>query len=193
MFHVYSAVTGEAIAVVDQTILAHGSVKELKQYLAELLGIPRFRLRLLQKNCCLLEDELPNALEEVQLVVMQYLSRDAEQEKGLMLACERRDVALLEWYLNQPQAPTFEGEERCTPLYVASSNASIECVSLLVEARAYINLGRTDIAVSPLCIAAAKGHTEVVRLLVQWGSQQRSTYRRRWVNSSLFGSTEWAS
>ena len=34
MFHVYSAVTGEAIAVVDQTILAHGSVKELKQYLA---------------------------------------------------------------------------------------------------------------------------------------------------------------
>ena len=121
---------------------------------------------------------MPNALEEVQLVVMQYLSRDAEQEKGLMLACERRDVGLLGWYLNQPQAPTFEGEQRCTPLYVASLHGSIECVSLLIEARAYINLGRTDIAVSPLCIAAAKGHTGLIRLLVQWGANKDERTRK---------------
>ena len=48
---VVSAVTGESIAVLEKEEFADASVKVLKQRLAQQIGIPRFRLRLLQDNC----------------------------------------------------------------------------------------------------------------------------------------------
>ena len=51
MVEVLSAVTGESIAVFQDEELADASVKALKKRLAQKLGVPRFRLRLLQDNC----------------------------------------------------------------------------------------------------------------------------------------------
>ena len=57
MLEVLSAVTGEPIAVFEEVDFAEGSVKALKQRLAQTIGIPRFRLRLLQDNCALDDDQ----------------------------------------------------------------------------------------------------------------------------------------
>ena len=54
---VLSAVTGESVAVFEHEELADASVKALKQRLAQKLGFPRFRLRLLQDNCPLDDDQ----------------------------------------------------------------------------------------------------------------------------------------
>ena len=57
MLEVLFAVTGESIAVFEDDELADASVKGLKQRLAQKLGLPRFRLRLLQDNCPLDENQ----------------------------------------------------------------------------------------------------------------------------------------
>ena len=57
MLEVFSAVTGESIAVFEEVEFAEGSVKALKKRLAQKIGIPRFRLRLLQDNCALDDDQ----------------------------------------------------------------------------------------------------------------------------------------
>ena len=51
MLEVLSAVTGESMAVFEEVDLAEGSVKALKQRFAQKIGIPPFRLWLLQDNC----------------------------------------------------------------------------------------------------------------------------------------------
>ena len=51
MLEVLSAVTGESIAVFEDKEIADASVKTLKQRLARKIGLPRFRLRLLQDSC----------------------------------------------------------------------------------------------------------------------------------------------
>ena len=47
---VVSAVTGESIAVFEKEEFADASVKAFKQRLAQQIGLPRFRLQLLQDN-----------------------------------------------------------------------------------------------------------------------------------------------
>ena len=67
MLEVLSAVTGESIAVFEDEELADASVKALKQRLAQEIGIPRFRLRLLHDNCPL-DDDQTLTLQVVRLV-----------------------------------------------------------------------------------------------------------------------------
>ena len=57
MLEVRSAVTGEPIAVFEDEEIADVSVKALKQRLAQKIGLPRFRLRLLKDNCPLDDDQ----------------------------------------------------------------------------------------------------------------------------------------
>ena len=57
MLEVVSAVTGESIAVFREVDFAEGSVKALKQRLAQKIGIPHFRLRLFQDHCALDDDQ----------------------------------------------------------------------------------------------------------------------------------------
>ena len=90
---VVSAVTGESIAVFEKEDFADASVKAFKQRLAQKIGIPRFRLRLLQDNCPLddektLIDDQTLALQVVQLVRMEFLLPDMEQDHEIMVACE---------------------------------------------------------------------------------------------------------
>ena len=80
MLEVLSAVTGESIVVFEEVDFAEGegSVKALKQRLAQKIGIPRFRLRLLQDNCALdddqtLIDDQKFTLQVVQLVILEFL------------------------------------------------------------------------------------------------------------------------
>ena len=80
MLEVLSAVTGESIAFFEEVDFAEGSVKALKQDLAQKIGIPRFRLRLLQDNCPL-HDDKTLAPGVVQLVRMEFLPPDMEPDR----------------------------------------------------------------------------------------------------------------
>ena len=178
MLEVLSAVTGESVAVFEHEELADASVKALKQCLAKKLRIPRFRLRVLHDNCALdddqtLIDDRNFTLQVVQLVILDLQLPDREQDQGVMVACEENDDKLLEQHLNQPRNPNFEdADTTMTPLCVAALNGSLKCVSLLIEAGANKDQGRTDTGATPLLIAARNGHLEVVRFLVESGANK---------------------
>ena len=169
MLEVLSAVTGESIAVFEDEEIADRSVKALKQRLAQKIGLPRFRLRLLQDNCPLDNDQI-FVTQVVQLVIVEFQPPDTEQ--SIMVACRQNDDKLLEQQLNIPRSPNFQDANHKTPLYVAASNGSLKCVLLLLEAGANKDQGRTDNGSTPLCVAAHRGHLEVVRFLVESGANK---------------------
>ena len=171
MLEVFSAVTGESIAVFEDEEIADASVKALKQRLARKIGLPRFRLRLLQDNCPLDNDQT-FAMQVVQLVILEFQPPDTEQDRGIMMACSQNDDKLLEQQLNTPRSPNFQDANQITPLYVAASNGSLKCVLLLLEAGANKDQGRTDNGATPLCIATQHGHLEVARFLVESGANK---------------------
>ena len=161
MLEVLSAVTGESIAVFEEVDFAEGSVKALKQRLAQKIGIPRFRLRLFQDTCALDDDqnliyEQTFTLQVVQLVILELQPHDREQDQGILVACMENDDKLLEQHLNLPQNPNLEDANlnEMTPLCAASLNGSLKCVSLSDRS----------------------------------GCQQRPRPHRQWSNASLHGS-----
>ena len=168
---VVSAVTGESIAVFEKEEFPEASVKALKQRLAQQIGLPRFRLWLLQDNSPL-HDDHTLAMQVVQLVRMELLPPDMEQDREIMVACRQNNDRLLEKYLNQPRSPNFEDADAETPLFVAASNGSLKCVLLLLEAGANKDQDRTVDGATPLFIAAHQGHLEVVRFLVESGANK---------------------
>ena len=177
MLEVLSAVTGESVAFFEHEELADASVKALKQHLGRKLGVPRFRLRILQDNCALdddqtLIDDQTLTHQVVQLVILEFLPPDSEQDNGIMAACVANDDKLLEQHLNQPRNPNFEHAHAMTPLCAASLNGSLKCVSLLIEAGANKDQGTADTGATPLFIAAGHGHLEVARFLVESGANK---------------------
>ena len=104
---VVSAVTGESIAVFEKEEFADASTKALKQRLAQQIGIPRFRLRLLQDNCPL-DDDQTLAMQVLQLVILEFLPPDMEEDREIIEACRQNNDKLLEQHLNQPRSPNFE-------------------------------------------------------------------------------------
>ena len=155
---VVSAVAGESIAVFEKEEFADASVKALKQRLAQQIGVPRFRLRFLQDNCSL-DDDQTFAMQVVQLVKVEFLPPDMEQDREIMVACRRNNDALLEQHLNQPRSPNFEDANGKTPLFAAASHGSLKRVLLLLEAGAEKNKGNVDTGATPLFIAARNGHS----------------------------------
>ena len=129
---VVSAVTGESIAVFEREEFADASVKALKQRLAQQICVPRFRLRLLQDNSPL-DDDQTLAMQVVQLVRMEFLPPDMEQGREIIEACYQNNDKLLEQNLNQPRRPNFEDADAMTPLCAAALNGNLKCVSLLIE------------------------------------------------------------
>ena len=139
--------------------------------MSQKIGLTRFRLRLIQENRPI-DDNETISLKLVQLVILEFLPRDLEQERDVMMACQENDDKLLEEQLSQPRNPNFEDADGKTPLYVASCHGSLECVHLLIEAGAQIDQGMTDIGETPLHAAAEEGHIEVVRFLVESGAKK---------------------
>ena len=130
MLEVLSAVTGKSIAVFEEVDFAERSVKALNRHLAQKIGIPGFRLRLLQDNCPLdddqtLIDDQTLTLQVVQLVILNVLPPDREQDRRIMVACEENDDKFLEQNLNQPRDPNFEDASQVTLLYAAASNGHL--------------------------------------------------------------------
>ena len=150
--------------------MADASVKALKQRLAQEIGVPRFRLRLLHDNCPL-DDDQTLTLQVVRLVKVEFLPPDTEQDREIIVACRQNNSTLLEQQLNKPRSPNFQDANQFTPLYAAASNGSLKCILLLLEAGANKDQGCRD-GETPLFIAAQKGKLDVVRLLVESGANK---------------------
>ena len=120
-----SAVTGESIAVFEREEFADASVKALKQRLAQQICVPRFRLRLLQDNSPL-DDDQTLAMQVVQFVRMELLPPDMEQDREIIEACYQNNDKLLEQNLNQPRRPNFEDADAMTPLCAAALNGNLK-------------------------------------------------------------------
>ena len=128
MLEVLSAVTGESFVVFDEADFAEGSVKALKQRLAQKIGVPRFRLRLLQDNCPLddnqtLFENQTWTLQVIQLVKMEFLPPDMEQDHEIMVACEENDDKLLEKHLSQPPMEVSNAYCYCLKLVPTKTKA----------------------------------------------------------------------
>ena len=48
------------------------------------------------------------SLKVVQLVILEFLPRDFEQEREVMMACQANDDTLLEEQLSQPRNPILK-------------------------------------------------------------------------------------
>ena len=138
MLEVLYAVSGKSIAVFEREDFADATVRALRQRLAQKIGVPRFRLRLLQDNCPLdddqtLIDDQTLTLQVVQLVILEFLLPDSEQDNAIMAACVANDNKRLEQHLNQPRNPNFKTALAMTPLCAASRNGSLKCASVVTD------------------------------------------------------------
>ena len=172
MLEVLHAGSGEKVDEFEAEEIPDASVKVLKQRLAQKMHLPRFRLRLLQDDCPL-DDNQTFRPQVVQLVILQFWPPDREEDQDLIVACQRNDDTVLERHLKQPRSPNFhQADLKVTPLYVAAGHGSLKCVLLLLEAGAEKEKGQVETGATPLYIAARNRHLEVVRLLVESGANK---------------------
>ncbi|CAE7340553.1 mask, partial [Symbiodinium microadriaticum] len=119
---------------------------------------PRFILRLLDEDA-LLSDAALKLPCTLQLVLLPYRAADLADAQALIAAAGRDDPdavsALLHW-----------------PVFGLSSSA--DCVALLLEAGAMVDLGNPS-GSTPLLLAAAKGHLEAVQVLLAAGADTERT------------------
>ena len=139
MLHVTSAMSGESITTLTLDDLEVQCTRALKQRLAELTGLPRFRQRLLRADHSECLDEEPLVAGELQLVFLQFLPQDDVETMKLLDACQQNDVSTVEFFLLCPRKPQDGDNFAEGALHLAASSGSVGCASLLVEAVADIN------------------------------------------------------
>lgn len=100
--------------------------------------------------------------------------RDEQKVTCLHQASHRGMVpivkALLEKNAGKPGFIDAPSEEGVTPLVAAASEGQLECVQLLIDAKADVN-GKDKDKTSALMAASARGHLEVVKALLAAGAE----------------------
>ena len=137
MCSVYSAVSGQALAVVDD--YEGKTAKEVKRSLAAQVGVSRFRQRLWSEDWSheIQDDEVfTSDFVKVQLVVLDFLPPEAEEDQRMIAASRDNDLPALELLLKGPQTPRVTDVEGRTPLHHAARNGHVESMRLLLEAGA---------------------------------------------------------
>ena len=174
---------------------AAADIRSLKQHLARLCGVPRFRLRLLPVGSGReLQDGDMLESAEFQLVMLPFAEQLQEpQELELGDAIESGDIEKVEQLLQLPRNPDdilrsddIFKSRRTTPVFLACWFGHEEIVRLLLEeAGASCLLPRHghdgyeaggDIVVcTPLGAACARGHVTIVEVLLRAGAPLDST------------------
>ena len=171
MCSVYSAVSGERLALLD--VEGH-SAGEVKLLLAAQLGIPRFRQRFMDgSGRAIPEDEIfTSDSVKIQLMLLEFLEPDAVEDQRMMDASIDNDLGTLERCLQCPRDPKVIDKDGQTPLHNAAWNGNPEAMQLLLEAGAGATKDRRDGTPqgwTPLLLAAWNGHVDCVDLLIEAG------------------------
>ena len=170
MCSVYSALSGEAPAVVDD--YEGKTAKEVKRSLAAQIGISRFRQRFWSEDWSEIQGAVVLASEpmKIQLVVLDFLPPELEDHK-LINASGRNDWKALENLLQCPRSPNSTDALGSRPLQYASENGHVECMRLLLEAGAEKDARDTTTqGWTALLLAAYGGHAVTVCLLLEAGA-----------------------
>ena len=158
-----SAVSGETVATFAAEA-REGTVLELKRRLGQEIEVSRFRQRWFYSDHQELKDEdVLLGSEEVQLVILDFISPSQSQADELIEACVDGFVEDLEELLQKPIHPNVADECGRTALHFAAAAGDLECLRLLLEAGASIRKGFEAPGTCPI------GHTEEARRLLQAG------------------------
>ncbi|CAE7828581.1 ANK1 [Symbiodinium sp. CCMP2592] len=162
------AVSGESLMEIDvgsflQTLPAGMSpVRALKKHLHSMLGVSRFRQRLVYLgDDTILDDDHALRAGEIQLLLLNFCQASDNQTWALRDAARRGLTSEVENLLQGPQNPN-----QGSPLFVASEHGHLEVTRLLLEARADMDKAMQS-GETPLYIATQNEQLEVVRLLLE--------------------------
>ena len=174
-------------------------LRRLKQRLTQELGIPRFRLRLLQDNCLLddnqtlIDDETLTRIKLYSLWNWSFCLLIWNKIRVSWRHVREIDEKLLERHLNQPRSPNFEDANAKTPLFVAASNGRLKCRTATTWSRGRKGQRPRGYWSKRLfSLLLTRGTLEVVRFLVGVWCQQRPRHHRLWNNASFGSSREGA-
>ena len=145
-------------------------VKSLKRQLQlqGFCGVPRFQQRLLRDGV-LLDDAEPLGLQaELQLVIVPYRDTTFAAREMFGEAIKSTWLSAVETLLRRPHDPNLRCEDK-TYMQWACLNGNMDVINLLLEAGADIQ--------GALPFAAAKGHRQVVQLLLDQGAPSVDIYQ----------------
>ena len=137
MCSVYSAVSGEAVAFLEEH--EGKTAKDLKSDVAAHSDISRFRQKLWSEDWSheIPDDEVFTAEEvKMQLVLSEFWPPESEQDARMIAASKINDPKALEKMLQRPRNPNFRDERGWSPLHYAAANGHVEAMRLLLEAGA---------------------------------------------------------
>ena len=174
MCSVFSAISGEALAVVEHE---GKSGKEVKQSLALVpaVGVPRFRQRIFSEDGAReIQDDEVFSSEPVRISLMVLELQRPQRETqygmdkyGIMAAIRRNDLEALELLLQVPLDPNLIRTFGRTPMHHATGAGHVESMQLLIEAGAAKNARESTAAgCTPILLAVKRGHVEGLRLLI---------------------------
>ncbi|MBN1903461.1 MAG: ankyrin repeat domain-containing protein, partial [Deltaproteobacteria bacterium] len=88
----------------------------------------------------------------------------------LMIAANMGDFELVKFLLENGAKINKKAQNGTTALWIAVTRRHSPIAMLLIENGAHVDIINKDIDVSILMIASQNGHTEIVRLFCEWGS-----------------------
>ena len=167
------AATGSEVALDGSSDLLEkgGTVKQLKQLLAQQTGHSRFCLRLLNEGISLPDAQSLSDLD-VQLVVLALAPPEDEAVLRFMQACGEGDIEVVEEVLATPVDPDLK--RGVAGLHLAAQSGRREVIELLLEASADIN--QRSVAMfnegwTALHFATRNEKSEVIQLLLERGAE----------------------
>ena len=160
--------SGDSLIVLEEKDFVGKSAKSLKHALAPHVGVPRFRLRLVAENCSLefKDDEVFTTSMKTFVVVLDFETLHVKGVTALMRAAKANDLISLENLLSRPSDPDIlDVDAEVTALYYAVQNGHVPAAHMLLEARAFVNIG--DTACSALSMAASENRCDLLKMLLQ--------------------------
>eukprot|EP00439_Symbiodinium_sp_Y106_P062592 s35_g9.t1 len=156
----------------EAMVAQHGnSARGLKRHLQGLVGIPRFRQRLLQEARVVEDTEQLALPMSLQLVILPFVQLQDSECNDVAQALAQQDQDELELLLQRPVDPNTHAKDGTSPLHRAMDGRYWETVRLLVEAGVDVDETCRSTGLTPLGKAFYERHLDMARFLLDSRAQ----------------------